>query len=654
MRRAGFRPTASDPTGPDGIARRDLPGLCLALALGPTLLAVPGARAADETLTMGTPETPSPPPRGPQHAIAMHGAPKYGPAFKQFDYVNPTAPKGGTLRLAWVGGFDSLNPFIVKGLSAIGLGLTYNTLMTPSADEPYTYYGLVAESIEVAEDRSWVIFHLNPKARFHDDHPITADDVLFTFDTLRKNGGPQYRFYYADVANAEALDDRTVKFTFSTTQNRELPLILGQLPVLPKHYWEGRDFAESTLEPPLSSGPYRIATLEPGRYIHYERVRDYWGAELPVTTGFYNFDAIKYDYYRDETVLVEALKAGEYDYRSEYIAKNWATAYQGPALDSGALVKLEVPQKRIAPTQGFVMNLRRPPFDSPAVREAVAYAFDFAWANQNLFYGSYVRTRSNFDNSELAATGIPTGDELALLEPFRDQLPPRLFTEEYNPPSVDEPGNIRPNLRKGLRILQEAGWAIQDGVMTNTETGQPLSFEILLRQPSVERLALPYVQNLKRMGVEATVRIIDTAQFVNRINTFDFDMVSAIWGQSDSPGNEQREFWSSETANVQGSRNVAGVSSPVVDALIDKVIQADSREDLVSACRALDRVLQWTFYLVPMYHVETDRMIFWNRFGYPDVVPDSGMSELAWWIDPDREAALLASPDYPGPNPSGQ
>lgn len=579
----------------------------------------------------------------PRHAIAMHGAPKYGPDFTQFDYVNPDAPKGGDLRLAWVGGFDSLNPFIIKGRPPLGIGLTIDTLMSASADEPFTYYGHVAESIETPEDRSWAIFRLNPKARFHDGHPMTAEDVLFSFETLRADGAPLYRLYYADVTTAEALDDHTVKFVFSTNQNRELPLILGQLPVLPKHDWESRDFTETTLEPPVSSGPYRIAALEAGRFIRYERVEDYWGKDLPTQVGVNNYDTIQYDYYRDATVAVEALKAGEYDFRREHIAKTWATAYEGEHKDAGRLIQRTFEHDRVAPTQGFVMNMRRPPFDDPAVREAVAYAFDFAWFNQNLFFGSYIRTRGNFDNSDLSATGLPEGDELALLEPFRDQVPPRLFTEEYNPPDTEAPGEIRPNLRAALGILRDAGWAIQDGVMTHGETGARLEFEILLRQPSVERLALPYVRNLERLGARATVRIVDTAQFVNRVNTFDFEMVSAIWAQSDSPGNEQRDFWSSETATVEGSRNLAGVSSPVVDALIEEIIRADSREDLVTAVRALDRVLQWTFYLVPHYHEERDRLIYWNRFGMPAVTASSGPSIQRWWIDPEKDAALRAA-----------
>ncbi|KAA5605998.1 ABC transporter substrate-binding protein [Roseospira marina] len=579
----------------------------------------------------------------PSHAIAMHGAPKYGPEFTHFDYVNPEAPKGGTLKLAWVGSYDSLNPFIIKGRPAIGLGLVYDTLMVASSDEPFSHYGLVAESVETPNDRSWAIFRLNPKARFHDGHPITAEDVLFSFDILRTEGAPLYRFYYADVSEAVALDDHTVKFTFSTNRNRELPLVLGQLPVLPKHAWEDRTFSDTTLEPPVGSGPYRVAAFEPGRYIRYERVKDYWGADLPVMVGMYNFDAIQYDYYRDFTVAVEALKAGEYDFRSENIAKNWATAYEGENKNKGLLIQHAFKHSRVAPTQGYVMNMRRPPFNDPAVREALAYAFDFAWANQNLFYDAYARTRSNFDNSELAATGVPEGDELALLEPYRDQLPPRLFTEEYNPPSVPAPGEIRQNLRTALTILNKAGWEMKDGVMTQTERGDTLRFQILLDNPSLERVTLPYVQNLKRLGADVDVRVVDTAQYTNRINSFDFDMIAEIWAQSDSPGNEQREFWSRDTANVEGSRNLTGVSSPVVDALIDDIVRADSREDLVTAVHALDRVLQWTFYLVPMYHSEADRFVYWNRFGMPEITPDSGASVMTWWIDPEKDAALRAA-----------
>jgi microcin C transport system substrate-binding protein len=579
----------------------------------------------------------------PAHAIAMHGEPKYGPDFSHFDYVNPDAPKGGQIRLAALGGFDTLNPYTVKGEAASGLGLIYETLMVPSADEAFTKYEGVAERIETPEDRSWVTFYLNPKARFHDGEPITAEDVLFSLDILREKGAPLYRFYYADVAEAEALDDHTVKFTFSTSTNRELPLILGQLPVLPKHYWEGRDFAETTLEPPVGSGPYRIAEFEPGRFIRYERVKDYWGADRPTAVGFHNFDVVQYDYYRDSTVAVEALKAGEYDFRAENIAKVWATAYTGEAVDNGTLVKLEIPHNRPAGMQGFIMNTRKPVFADPAVREAMAYAFDFKWANQNLFFGQYARTRSYFDNSELAATGLPDDGELALLEPFRDALPDRVFREEYNPPSVPAPGEVRGNLRTALQKLRDAGWSLQDGVMTHGGTGQTLTFEILLYDVTFERIALPYVQTLKRLGADVSVRTVDTAQYLNRLNAFDFDMIVGGWGQSDSPGNEQREYWSSATADMPGSRNLAGIQSPAVDALIENIIQAHTRAELVTAVHALDRVLQWSFLVVPQWHLGYDRLVFWDKFGRPEVTPDQGAQVFTWWVDPDKAAALEAA-----------
>ncbi|MQX38215.1 extracellular solute-binding protein [Roseospira navarrensis] len=579
----------------------------------------------------------------PAHAIAMHGTPKYGPDFTHFDYVNPDAPKGGQIRLAALGGFDTLNPYTVKGESAAGLGLIYETLLVPSADEAFTKYEGVAEFIETPEDRSWVTFHLNPEARFHDGAPITAEDVLFSLETLRTDGAPLYRFYYADVAEAEALDDHTVKFTFSTNMNRELPLILGQLPVLPKHYWEERDFTATTVEPPLGSGPYRIADFEPGRFIRYERVEDYWGADRPTAVGFHNFDVVQYDYYRDSTVSVEALKAGEYDFRAENIAKVWATAYEGEAVDSGALVKLEVEHDRPAGMQGFIMNTRRAVFADPAVREAMAYAFDFQWANQNLFFGQYTRTRSYFDNSELAATGLPDDAELALLEPFRDDLPPRVFTEVYEPPSVPAPGEVRENLGAALTLLREAGWSLRNGVMTHGETGQTLSFEILLYDVTFERIALPYVQTLKRLGADVSVRTVDTAQYLNRLNAFDFDMIVGGWGQSDSPGNEQREYWSSATVDAQGSRNLAGISSPAVDALIETLISAHSRAELVTAVHALDRVLQWSFLVVPHWHLSYDRLVFWDKFGRPDITPDQGAQVFTWWVDPDKVAALEAA-----------
>lgn len=575
----------------------------------------------------------------PSHGIAMYGEPKYGPGFEHFEYVNPDAPKGGEARLDALGSFDTLNPFTIKGRPAAGLGFLFESLATSSADEPFSYYGLLAETIEVPEDRSSVTFALRPEARFHDGSPITAEDVIFSFDVLREKGSPLYRFYYANVAKAEALDERRVRFSFSPGENRELPLILGQLPVLSKDYWQGRDFEATTLEPPVGSGPYRIEAFETGRYIVYRRDPDYWGRDLPVSRGFYNFERLRYDYFRDSTVALEAFKAGAYDIRNENSAKQWATGYDSPALQQGLIKKLEIPHQRPAPMQGFVYNLRRPPFQDVRVREALAYAFDFQWSNRNLFYDQYTRTRSYFGNSELEAEDLPGGRELEVLEPLRGRIPERVFTQAYQPPVSDGPGGLRDNLRQALGLLQDAGWRFQDRKLVDGQ-GRPFTFEILLVQPTMERVALPFVQNLERLGIAATVRVVDTAQYQNRLNDYDFDMIVDSWQQSDSPGNEQREFWGSAAADAPGGRNTAGIKNPAVDHLIESLIAAPTREDLVARVRALDRVLQWNFYVIPHFHLPYDRIAVWDKFGRPAVTPKDGAQLTTWWVEPDKAVAL--------------
>jgi len=576
------------------------------------------------------------------HALAMHGAPKYGPDFKHFDYVNPDAPKGGAVRMASTGGFDSFNGFIIKGEPAIGLGLNYDTLTEGSSDEPFTHYGLLAETIETPEDRSWVQFTLRKEARWHDGMPVSADDVLFSFNSLREKGQPFYRFYYGSVERAEKIDERTIKFVFKPGDNRELPLILGQLIVFPKHYWEGRDFEKTTLEPPLGSGPYRIKSFEAGRRIVYERVTDYWGKDLPVNVGRHNFDEISYDYYRDRTVQLEAFKAGAFDYRIENSSKNWATAYDVPAVRKGLLVKDTFKHKRSSGIQGFVFNTRRDIFKDKRVRAALTYAFDFEWSNKNLFYSQYQRTRSYFDNSELAATGLPGADELAILEPFRGKIPDQVFTEEYLPPKTDGTGRIRSNLRAADKLLKDAGWIIKDRKRVHAETGTPLDFTITLVSPEFERISLPFAKNLKRLGVEARVRTVDTAQYLRLLESFDYDMITFIWGQSLSPGNEQRNFWGSAAAAQKGSRNFIGINDPVVDELIEKLIAAADRESLVAHTRTLDRVLQWGHYLVPQFHLGADRIAYWDIFGRPKVTPQDGAQFTAWWIVPDKAQATQA------------
>lgn len=576
------------------------------------------------------------------HGIAMHGDLRYGPDFPHFDYVNPDAPKGGTVRLSDTGSFDSLNPFIIKGEPAAGLGLTYDTLTVQSADEPFSEYGLLAETIETPEDRSWVQFTLRAEARWHDGRPVTADDLLFSFRTLREKGAPFYRFYYASVESTEKIDERTVRFTFKPGDNRELPLILGQLTVLPRHYWEGRAFDQTTLEPPLGSGPYRIRSFEPGRRIVYERVADYWGKDLAVNKGRHNFDVMSYDYYRDRTVELEAFKAGEFDYRLENSAKNWATAYDIPAVRDGLLVKEEIRHNRPAGMQGFVYNTRRGQFADRRVRAALAYAFDFEWSNKNLFYGQYKRTRSYFDNSELGATGLPGPEELKILEPFRGQVPDEVFTREYNPPTTDGTGRIRDNLREGDRLLKEAGWIIRDGRRVRADDGQPFEFVITLISPDFERVALPFAKNLERLGVSARVRTVDTAQYLRLLENFDFDMIVFPFGQSSSPGNEQRLYWGSAAADQPGSRNFAGIRDEAIDALVEALIAAPDRDSLIVRTRALDRVLQWGFYVIPHFHLDYDRIAYWAVFGRPAVTPAQGAQFDAWWIDPTRAAALEA------------
>ena len=598
---------------------------CLAAAFGLTLF--PPAPHAQEKTIVG-------------HGIAMHGDLKYPPGFKHFDYVNPDAPKAGAVKLGAIGTFDSLNPFIVKGNAAGGVFGIFDTLMVDSADEAFSQYGLLAETIETPKDRSWVAFTLRPEARWHDGKPVTVEDVIHTFELLTKKGTPFYRFYYGSVAEAVKTGPRTVRFNFKPGENRELPLILGQLPVLPKHYWETREFDKTTLEPPLGSGPYKVDKVEPGRSISFALVPDYWAKDLPVKKGMENFAAIQYDYYRDETISLESFKAGNFDYRSENSSKNWATAYDIPAVKQGLLKKEEIHHDRSAGMQGFAYNIRRAVFKDRRVREALAYAFDFEWSNKNLFYGQYVRTRSYFDNSELAAKGLPGPEELKLLEPFRGKIPDEVFGKEYSPPKTDGSGNIRENLRAASKLLNDAGWVVKDQQRVDGKTGKPLTFEVLLVSPLFERIVLPFARNLEKLGIKIRVRTVDSAQYRRRLDTFDFDIIVGSFGQSLSPGNEQRSFWSSSSADLEGGSNFIGIKDPAIDALIEKLIAAPDRKSLIAATRALDRVLQWGFYLIPHFHAPYDRVAYWDMFGRPKVTPIRGNQFDAWWIDAEKQKAL--------------
>ncbi|HSE92581.1 MAG TPA: extracellular solute-binding protein [Methylomirabilota bacterium] len=569
----------------------------------------------------------------PGHGLSMHGDLKYPPGFAHFDYVNPRAPRGGKVTLAAIGTFDSLHPFILKGVAAAGIGAVFDSLTVQSADEPFSEYGLVAETIETPPDRSWVAYTVRPQARFHDGSPVTVEDVIWTFETLRAKGHPFYRSYYRQIASVEKAGPRRVLFTFKRGENRELPLIVGQMPVLPKAYWAGRDFAKTTLEAPLGSGAYRVESFEPGRSITYRRVPDYWAAELPVSVGRFNFDVIRYDYYRDGIVALEAFKAGAYDFRQENSAKSWARGYDVPAVRDGRIRKEQIRNEVPTGMQGFVYNTRRPVFGDPRVRQALARAFDFEWANAHLFYGAYTRTRSYFSNSELAARGLPGPDELAVLAPFRGRVPDEVFTKEYRPPST-APGGLRPGLVEALRTLKDAGWVVRDMRLVNAETERQMAFEILIEDANWERITLPFVKNLERLGIAARLRTVDAAQYEYRLKHFDFDVTVAVFAQSLSPGNEQADFWGSEAADTPGSRNLAGIRDPVVDALVASLIAAPDRRSLVARTRALDRVLLWSHYVVPHWHITAFRVAYWNRFGRPAVSPKYELGFDTWWIDP--------------------
>ena len=574
-----------------------------------------------------------------QHALTLYGEPaKYPASFKHFDFVNPDAPKGGELRQSGFGGFDSLNPFINKGVAADDIGLIYDTLTRHSLDEPFTEYGLLAEKIEVAPDHSWVRFYLRPQARFHDGQAVTAADVVFTFDALMKDGAPQYKAYYADVAKATAEDAQRVRFDFKRSNNRELPLILGQLPVLPKHWWSNREFNKGNLEMPLGSGPYKVADVAAGRSIRYQRVKDYWGNELAVNRGFYNFDSILIDYYRDTTVALEALKAGQFDYWLEVSAKNWASAYDVPAVKDGRLHKEEITNHNPTGMQGFVFNIRRPLFQDPRVREALGLLFDFEWTNKQLFNGAYTRTHSYFENSELAASGLPGSDELKILEPLRAKLDPKVFNSVFEVPRSDASGIIREQQRRAYQLLQEAGWKIVDDKMVDAD-GKPVSLEFLLAQTDFERVLLPYKRNLADLGIELVIRRVDVSQYINRLRSRDFDMIVGGFGQSSSPGNEQREYWHSASADNPGSRNFIGLKDPAVDSLVEGLINADSRQSLVAHTRALDRVLLAGHYVIPNWHIKTWRVAYWDRLQHPEVTPLYDVGLMTWWAKADAPVA---------------
>ena len=593
------------------------------------------------------------------NAITILGTPRLPPDFPYFPYVNPNAPKGGEVRLATVGTFDGFNPFILRGTadahgvgswvtlpggsgSGSSVGHVWETLLTSSADEGSTGYGHLAGVIELPADRMWAAFELRPEARFSDGTPVTAEDVAWTYNTLLEKGRPSFRIQFADVKGVEVQGERRVVFHFKTNQNRELPLLVGGLPVLPKHFFDGRDFARPLTDPPIGSGPYRVGQFELGRSITYVRNPDWWAANMPTGRGTNNFDRVRYEYYRDSTVAMEAFKAGRSDLRSENISKNWATAYDFPAVKDGLVIKHEFEHHLPLGLQGYAMNTRRPIFADPRVRQAIGWAFDFQWANKNLFYGAYKRTDSYFSNSDLASSGIPEGDELKLLEPYRASLPADLFTQPFKLPVTDGSGNNRDELRRALELFKQAGWTVKDRNLIGPH-GEAMSFTILIDDPSLERIALPYAQTLRKIGVDAHVRSVDPAQYQHLTDDFDFDVTMSIFPQGDIPGNELKDYWSCASAKAQGSANTPGICDPAVDALIDRVVNAQDRATLRTAAHALDRILLWRWYTVPNWESPSFRIAWWDRFGHPDKPIREGFNFDTWWVDPAKAPATDAA-----------
>jgi microcin C transport system substrate-binding protein len=572
------------------------------------------------------------------HAIAMHGAPKYGPGFAHFDYVNPAAPKGGRLVLARTGSFDSLNPFLIKGVAAAGSDLVFERLLKRSRDEPFTLYGHIAESVSMPDDRSSVTFTLRPQARFHDGTPITVDDVIFSIETLRIKGRPNHRLYYALVARTEKLGPRTLRLIFGPGSNREMPLIMGLMPILSKRYYATVDFATTTLTPPLGSGPYTVAAVEPGRSITYQRVADYWGRDLPGNKGQYNFDRIRFDYYRDGVVALEAFKKGLVDLRPESDPGRWATGYDSPALTADKIILAEIDHGRPAGLYAFAFNTRQPIFADRRVRAALAYAFNFEWVNRTLFHDAYRRTVGYFDSSDLAAEGPPSEAEKALLAPFAATLPSEVMGPAYRPPSAAD-GDARRRLRTAFRRLRAAGWTSKDSALV-TADGSPARFEILLLDPRQERLALEFRRRLGRLGITVSVRTVDSAQYQERLNTYDFDMILYQWDASLSPGNEQAFYWGTQAAGEEGTRNYPGIREPAIDAMIVRISDARDRPDLIAAARVLDRLLQWGHYTVPLFYLPKDRIAYWDRFGRPTPPPLYGYDLDTWWVDAAKAARL--------------
>ncbi|MDC0232500.1 extracellular solute-binding protein [Pelagibacteraceae bacterium] len=565
----------------------------------------------------------------------MHGEPKYNKDFLSVEYISNSAVKGGNIVRSSIGTYDTFNPFTLKGTSAAGIGLLYESLTVGSSDEAFTEYGLLAKQIEWPEDRSWVAFTLRDEAVWHDGKKISSDDVVWTFNTLIEKGHPFYKYYYGDVSEVIKISENKVKFIFSTNTNKELPLIVGQLPVLPQHYWEDKNFEETTLDIPIGSGPYKIKSFDAGRSITYELNKDYWAFKdniVPIKVGKDNIGTIRYDYYKDRGVEREAFKSGEIDFFSENTSKEWATGYDINAVEEGFIKKELISHENPQGMQAFAFNTRKEIFKDKRVRKALSYAFDFEWTNKNLFYGAYKRTDSFFENSELSSNGLPSKEELAYLNPYMDVLPNEVFNAQYNNPKTDGSGFIRNQLQEATKLIKDAGWILQNGNLKNSK-GEPFEFEILLVSPAFERIVLPFIDNLEKLGIKTSLRTIDSSQYQKRIESFDFDMIVFTFSQSLSPGNEQRNFWGSDAADTNGSRNVIGVKNDVIDILIEKLINAKDREDLITIAKALDRVLLWNYYVIPQWHISAYRVLYWDMFDQPQKKPKYSLGFDTWWIN---------------------
>ncbi len=573
------------------------------------------------------------------HGLAMHGIPKYESNFTHLDYVNPNAPKGGDLRYGVYGSFDNLNRVAFKGRKAAGLGYLNDTLMRRVWDEAFTLYGLIAEFIEIPQDRSSITFFLNPNARFHDGSQITREDVLFSLETFQTKGTPNQKKTYGKVVKTEMIEQNGIKMTFVNNEDKELPLIIaGFLPIIPKSYYGNLDVTKTFLEIPLGSGPYTITDLDPGRKIIYSRVKNYWAKDLPVNKGYYNFDTLTYDYYKDSGVQLEAFKVGEYDYRREWNVKRWVTGYDFNAVKNGNVILTEMKNDRPTGMDGLVMNTRKKIFQSRRVREALNYAYDFEWYNKVLGYNAYTRTNSYFENSPLSSSGLPSKEELKLLNPWKDQLPIEVFTKTYKSPISDGSGMPRENLKIAKQILEEEGWFVENGKLV--KEGEEFIFEFLIVSPSLEKLALAFQKTLKTLGITMKVRTVDSSQYQARLLNYDFDMINAIWRVSLSPGNEQQFYWGSEVGKEDGSKNYAGIDSPVVDFLIEKLIGAKTRDELTTTIHALDRVLLWGHYLIPLHHSGIDRIAYWNFLEFPEQIPLYGIVIETWWANLEKKQQL--------------